>query len=103
MHAGVTGQLRMERGDEEATVAAAAPARRRDSASTSTSAPDLGDTRRADEDAAERLGLAVELEVGFEARELAAVAVPLDLDVDEPEMRAVEQDHPRAGAEARER
>ena len=43
--------------------------------------------------------LADQIQVGLEARELAAVAVPLDLDVDEPEMCSVEQDHPRAGAE----
>ena len=48
---------------------------------------------------AQRLGLALELQIGLEARELAAVAVALDLEVDETEMGAVEQDHPRARAE----
>ena len=47
--------------------------------------------------------VAVELRVGLEARDLAAVGVPVDLEVDEPEVRAVEQDHPRAGAEHRRR
>ena len=38
-------------------------------------------------------------QLGFEARDLASVRVPVDLDVDEPEVPAVEQDHPRARTE----
>ena len=45
--------------------------------------------------------VAVELEVGLEARDLAPVGVPVDLEVDETEVGAVEQDHPGAGAEDR--
>ena len=39
------------------------------------------------------------IQVGLEARHLAAVGVAVDLDVDGIEVVAVEQDHPRAGAE----
>ena len=47
---------------------------------------DVADTRSADEDAAERLVLACDLEVGLEARDLPAVGVPVDHDVGETEM-----------------
>src|SRR5688572_109076 len=56
---------------------------------------------RPDEDAAEGLFVPVELDVVLEARDLAAVGVALDLDVHEVEMPAVEENHPRAGAEER--
>ena len=42
-----------------------------------------------------------EREIGLEARRLPAVGVPLHLDVHEPEVVAVEDDHARAGAEDR--
>ncbi len=42
-----------------------------------------------------------ELELGLERRHLAAERVPADGDVDEPEMVAIEHDHPGAGAEDR--
>ena len=57
------------------------------------------DPRRADEDAAQRLVFAGQLEVGLEAGHLAAVRVAGDLDVDEAEMVALEHDQARAGAE----
>ena len=57
--------------------------------------------RRPDEDPAERLLLPGQLEVGLEARDLAAVRVALDLEIDEAEMVAVEHDQPGAGAEDR--
>ena len=60
--------------------------------------PGCHDPRRADEDAPKRLPLG-KLEVGLEARNLPAVRVALDLDVDEAEMRSVEQDHSRASPE----
>ena len=69
------------------------------SASTSTSGPASRDARRADEDARERLVVALEPKLRLEARDLPAVCVAVDLDVDEAEMRPVEQDHPGAGAE----
>src|SRR5438309_10759687 len=52
--------------------------------------------RRTDEDAAERGVLACEPEIRLEARHLAAVGVPVDLEVDETEVLTVEDDHPRA-------
>src|SRR5215207_4476772 len=61
--------------------------------------PGVRDARRADEDASQRLVVAGELQVGLEARDLAAVRVALHLDVDEPEVLPVEQDHPGAGPE----
>src|SRR5438128_1794529 len=57
--------------------------------------------RRANEDAAERLGLALEPEIGLEARDLAAVRVAVDLEVDEAEVFPVEHDHSGAGAQDR--
>ena len=42
-----------------------------------------------------------QLEVGLERRHLPAEGVPADADVDEPEVVAVEHDHPGAGAEHR--
>ena len=98
MHACVARQLGVERGDEEATVAQ----QHRHAVVTGEHLdvdPGVGHPRRSDEDAPQRLGLAVQMQVGLEARELPAVAVPLDLDVDEPEVSSVEQDHPGAGAE----
>src|SRR5204863_10197268 len=61
--------------------------------------PGVDDARRADEDAAQRLP--VELEVGLEARHLSPVGVALDLEVEHAEVVPVEQDHPGARAEDR--
>ena len=61
--------------------------------------PDVAYSRRTDEDAVQRLGLAGELESRLEAGHLAPVGVPFDLEVGEPQVLAVEHDHPRAGAE----
>src|SRR6185436_9095269 len=57
------------------------------------------DPRRADEDPAHRIYLTGELEVGLERVDLSPPRVALDLEVDEPEMVAVEDDHPGARAE----
>src|SRR5215211_6031060 len=62
---------------------------------------DAAHSRCPDEHASQRLGVAVEFEVGLEARHLAAVGVPLHLEGDEAEVVAVEQDHPGAGPEHR--
>src|SRR4051794_3546648 len=62
---------------------------------------DVTHARCADEHAAQRL--ADELEIGLEARDLASVGVAVDVDVDQAEMRAVEDDHARARAEDRPR
>src|SRR5450759_3835718 len=66
------------------------------------------DPRCADEDGAQRLALAHQLEIGLEAVHLAPVGVAANDDVDQPEQRLVgqgvnggtcEQDHSGAGAE----
>src|SRR5256714_2626139 len=56
---------------------------------------------RPDEDAAQRLLVIRKAKVGFEARDLPAVGVSLDLDVEEGEVVPVEHDHPRTRAEDR--
>src|SRR5918992_3938518 len=75
VHARVLRQLRMERGDEDPPVAhehgLAVALRQHLDVVT-----DPADARRADEDTPQRLVLAGQLEVGFEARDLAAVRVP---------------------------
>ena len=100
MDARVARQLRVERGDDEPPVA-----------QQHGLAVELGEhfdvrprvlhARSADEDAAQRRGVAVEREIGLEARRLAAVRVSLHLDVHEAEVVAVEDDHARARAEHR--
>jgi hypothetical protein len=62
---------------------------------------DVPHARRTDEDAAQRLVVAREREIGLEARDLAPIRIPVDDEVDEPEMLAVEDDHPRASPEHR--
>ncbi len=42
-----------------------------------------------------------ELDVGLEAPHLAAVRIAVDDEIGQPEMLAIEHDHPRAGAEDR--
>jgi len=49
--------------------------------------------RGTDEDAAQRSAFAGERKISLEARDLAAVGVSIHLDVDEPEMVAIEHDH----------
>ena len=61
----------------------------------------LVDARRPDEDPAKGLGVAGELQVGLEARDLPPVGVPPDGDVHEAEVLPVEEDHPGAGPEYR--
>src|SRR5436305_13318023 len=56
---------------------------------------------RPDENAAQRHVVTGEIEVGFEARDLSAVCVPFDVDVDEREVVPVEDDHPRTRTEHR--
>ena len=56
-------------------------------------------SRSPDEDAAERLLLAREVEIGFEARDLTSVGVSGDVDVEETEVLVVEHDQAGAGAE----
>src|SRR4029450_6593249 len=94
----VVGQLRMERGDDKTSLA------QKDGLAVELRqhldlGPDVADARRADETPPQRLAVAGEGEIGLEARDLAAVGVPVDLDVDRPEVRPVEHDHPGAGAE----
>src|SRR4029453_1529921 len=79
----VVGQLGVERGDDEPTFAqqhrlAVELRQHLDFRSH------FADAGRADEDAAQRLTVAGEGEIGLEARHLAAVGVPVDLEVDRP-------------------
>src|SRR5215216_5965988 len=100
VHARVARQLGMERRDEEPPLAQkhrlAVQLREHLDAR-----PDGAHAWRPDEDAAQRLLLAAQLQVRLETRYLAAVGVPLDLEVDEAQVVAVEQDHPGTGAEDR--
>src|SRR2546427_7816425 len=98
VQARVVGQLRVERGDEEATLARKdrVPVDRGEDLDVR---PDIRDPRRADEDRVHRLGLAFDVELRLEARDLTPEGVPHDLDVDEPEVVPVEHDHSGAGAE----
>ena len=74
-------------------------------ARTSTSGPACSTRGRADEDAAQRLVVAGEVEIGLEARDLAAVAVALHDDVDGRASAdgglAGEHDHARRRCRAR--
>src|SRR5262245_2463105 len=98
VHARVVGQLRVKRRHQDAALAqqhglAVELGKHVDVRSH------LRDPRRADEDASQRPLVTVEVEVGLEARHLAAIGVARDLEVDHTEVVAVEQDHPRTGAE----
>src|SRR5438094_2733641 len=59
----------------------------------------LAHARGADEDAAQRPRVAVQPKIRLEARNLPAVRVAVDLEIHQTEMRAVEDDHPRARSE----
>src|SRR6185295_13956756 len=99
VHPGVVRQLRMERRDQEPTL----PEQDRIAVELRQDLhafADLGDARRPDEDAAQRLLLALERKIRLEARHLAAVGVAVDADVHlAEETVASHEDHPRAGAE----
>ena len=60
---------------------------------------DLGDARRADEDAADRALTIGQLQVSLEARHLPTEGVAPYENVDEAKVVAVEEDHPGAGPE----
>src|SRR5437762_10400753 len=94
----VLGQLRMERGDEEAPLSREhrVALHRREHVDLR---PDVLDPRRTDEDRVDRLRLPLDVEVGLEARDLTAERVPRRLDVDEAEVVPVEHDHAGARAE----
>ena len=68
---------------------------------TGASSPPHSTRELTDEDAAERLRLALELQIGLEARELAPVRVSLDREIGEAKVIPVEQDHACARAENR--
>src|SRR5580765_8493670 len=63
--------------------------------------PQVADARRADEDAAQRLVVVAESQVGLEARDLAAVRVSIDVQIHQVEVPAIEHDHAGTGAEYR--
>src|SRR4051794_28012825 len=96
----VVGQLRMERGDEDA------PLPREDRMTVDLGQHlDVGasvlDPRRTDEDGAHGLVAVTDVEVGLERVHLAAEGVAAGRDVGEPEVLTVEHDHSRARAEDR--
>ena len=99
MDAEVVRELRMKRGSEYAPVAdehriaVQLP-------STSTSTP-RSRTRGARMKTPGSGVVSRELDLRLEAPHLAPVCVPVDLEIDEPEMVAVEHDHPCAGTEHR--
>ena len=100
MDARVVGELGMEGSDQEAAL----PEEHRLAVEVGEHLDALSRGRyagRADEDSSEWLVLSGQVEVGLEAGDLAAVRVSRNLDVDEPEVVAVEHDQPRAGAEDR--
>src|SRR5439155_2869277 len=94
----IVSQLRVERGDDKTSLAQE-HGLAVELCEYLDLRPDLTDARCADEDAPEGLIVAGEREIGLEARDLAAVGVPVDLDVDGAEVLPVEHDHPSAGAE----
>ncbi len=59
------------------------------------------DPRRADEDRAHRLVAVTDVQVRLERLDLPPERVPLDAEVAEPEVVAIEDDHPGARAEDR--
>src|SRR5580765_3325525 len=95
---GVVGQLRMERRDEESTLAGQ-DRMAVDLGEHLHAGPDFVDPRGTDEDRAQRPVVAGELEVGLERGDLAPEGVPPHGYVDQAEMVTVEHDHPGAGAE----
>src|SRR5436190_9534045 len=100
VHTRVLRQLRVERGDDEASLAQEHRLAVQLGEHFHLGAA-LADARRADENSVHRLGVADDRKVGLEARDLAAIGVAVDLDVDRTEVVAIEHDHPRAGAEHR--
>src|SRR5437763_1974257 len=94
----IFGQLRMERGDEEAALAEQDRLAVVFGEDLDVGAR-LAQARRADEDAVERSLVSRKLEIRLEARDLPPVRVSLDVDVDEPQMVPVEHDHSGACAE----
>src|SRR5690349_11396923 len=94
----VVGQFRMKRGDEELPLAREhrPPV---DLGEYLDIRPDLLDPRRPDEDSRERRGLADDVELGLERRNLAPEGVPPHRQVDQPEVLPVEHDHPGARPE----
>src|SRR5947209_1712239 len=89
VHARIFRQLRVERGDDDASV----PDEHRLAVAIGQNLhvlPRLAHARRPDEDPAERLVLAGQLEISLEARDLAAVRVPVDSEVGKAEVLAVQ-------------
>ena len=100
MDPGIVRQLGVECGDEHCAV----PEQHRLAVELREhldARPGVAHARCADEHAAEGPVLGLELEVGLEARDLAAVGVAVDVDVGQPEVVAIDEDHPRAGTEDR--
>src|SRR5437763_1433071 len=94
----VVGQLRVEGGDDEPPLAQQhrLPVELGEDFDLRAC---LANSRRADEDASQRGRLPGEGEVCFEARDLPAEGVAIDLEIDRAEVIAVQDDHARAGPE----
>jgi hypothetical protein len=100
MDASVIRQLGMERGDEKATLA------QEDGLAVELCEhldvrAGCRHARCPDEDASQRLTAVFELEIGLEARHLPSVCISAYREIDEPEVFAVEEDHPGARPEDR--
>src|SRR5258705_7954057 len=95
----VVGQLRMERRDEDPAVARehGMPV---DFGEDLDIRPCILDPRRANEHRAQGLAFS-DVEIRFERMHLPTERIPRGADVGEPEMVAIEHDHPGAGAEDR--
>src|SRR3954464_7137486 len=98
MHARLAGDLRVE-GDYEHVLLARGDRVPVDRRENLDGVAVLGQPRRADEDRAHRPLDARDLEILLERADLAAEGVAPAERVHQPEMLAVEQDHPRAGPE----
>src|SRR5436309_5109927 len=100
VHPRVVRQLRMERGDEDASLPRQhwMPVQSREDLDAGAG---ILDPRRPDEDRAQRLVPVADLQVGLETVHLPSERIPLDAEVGEAEMLAVEHDHAGAGAEDR--
>src|SRR5262245_33338474 len=98
VHAQIVRQLRVEGREQQAAVAD-------ENGLLAELADDLHvrpegtNARRADEDAVKRDLVADQRDVRLEAPDLASVCIAVDLEVGEPEMVAVEHDHPGARPE----
>src|SRR6266516_3318809 len=96
----VVGQLGMEGGDDDPTLAEEHRLAVQLGEHLDVRA-DLRYSRRTDEDSPQRLLLSEQLQIRLEARHLASIGVAAHGQVEQAEVVTVEQDHPGTGAEHR--